>query len=473
MDNSRIPQSWLSELQDQVLKLNSDQSVRLQNQVNRVDWQQVAELVQKYVLNSQNVEAHPDLTQLRPAEFIPIARTEAEIQQQLTACKLGEEQLQQGRVGVLIVAGGQGSRLGYDGPKGTYPIGVLSGASLFYFHARKLVGLQRKFQCSIPLLVMTSPENDAQTRQHFEEHSFFGLNPDQVRFFQQGQLPAVDRSTGHPLYASPDRLALSPDGHGGCLYALSRKTGVNGESALDWVENLGVRTLFYYQVDNPMVHVADPVFLGLHVQSRSEVSFKVVSKRTPDEKVGVVCEGADGRKLVIEYSDLPESLARQTDSNGNLAYRAGSIAVHLFETEFLRRLAIGETRLPFHRALKKVAYWDQKSDRVIEPDSPNAIKFEAFIFDTLPLARRSLIVETDRMLEFEPLKNASGQDSPETVRLAMSFAAAEILRQAGYSVRRGLDSQIELDPALAFHPEMIRSRMPKDWDQAASLLIRE
>ncbi|MFM7129635.1 MAG: UTP--glucose-1-phosphate uridylyltransferase, partial [bacterium] len=362
-------------------------------------------------------------------------------------------------------------------PKGTYPIGAISGSGLFYFHARKVVALSRRYGHSVPLLVMTSPENDEATRIYFEEHGFFGLDPAQVRFFRQGQMPAVDRRTGAPLFASSDRLALSPDGHGGCLYALARVEQADGISALDWAEARGVKTLFYYQVDNPMVHVADPAFLGLHAQAQADVSFKVVAKRAPDEKVGVVCVGPDGRKMVIEYSDLPADLADKRDETGQLAYRAGSIAVHIFQVDFLIRLASGDTRLPFHKALKKVQFFEFSTGAIVGSVEPNAVKFEAFIFDTLPMARQSVIVEADRTAEFEPLKNAEGPDSPDTVRAAMSLAAAKVLINAGFNVE--LDDSgrpfqvIEIDPVLADKPELIRRKFPQGIGSGPFILIRE
>jgi UDP-N-acetylglucosamine/UDP-N-acetylgalactosamine diphosphorylase len=449
----------------------------LSEQISQVDWAQVAELVHEHVVGQIDSGSKIDLGHIKPAEFVPIPTSENEIQARKKAAEVGESLLHRGEVGVMIVAGGQGSRLGFDGPKGTYPIGSITGFSLFYFHARKVLALSRRYGRPLPLLVMTSAENDEATRVYFEEHGFFGLDPDQVRFFRQGQMPAVDRHTGEPIFAEPARLALSPDGHGGALYALARKDALDGLSALDWVENRGVKRLFYYQVDNPMVVVADPSFLGLHAENQADVSFKVVAKQFPEEKVGVVCADESGRKLVIEYSDLPSELAQKREASGRLAYRAGSIAVHLFETSFLRRLASGETRLPFHKALKKVPYWDFSANRQVLPTEPNAIKFEAFIFDTLPMADRSMIVETDRSAEFEPLKNAEGPDSPDTVRAAMSLAAAKVLINAGFEIELDPSGRpvqtIELDPAMADQTDLIRQKYPRGLGSGPFVLIRE
>lgn len=476
MSADRHPQSWLESFKKHAQTLSPTDARQFEEQIGQVDWNQVAALVDAHVLGTAQEETSTDYSSMQPAEFVELPQSETDFQNLEIARKSGESLLKAGRVGVIIVAGGQGSRLGYDGPKGTYPIGAVSGASLFYFHARKVLGLTRRYGQTIPLLVMTSPENDAATRQHFEENAYFGLNPAHVRFFTQGQMPAVDKTTGEPIFAGPASLALSPDGHGGCLYALSRADHADGRSALDWASGFGVKTLFYYQVDNPMVDVADPAFLGLHHDADADVSFKVVSKQTPAEKVGVVCVDASGRKQVIEYSDLPESMANQRDESGRLAFRAGSIAVHIFETAFLKRLATGATQLPFHKALKKVAYWSPERAEQITPEVPNAIKFEAFIFDTLPMAERSMIVETDRTIEFEPLKNATGADSPETVRAAMSLAAASALSNAGIEVARddaGKPVQtIELDPVLAIAPDLLVQKLPADWQTTDKLLVR-
>jgi UDP-N-acetylglucosamine/UDP-N-acetylgalactosamine diphosphorylase len=443
---------WLDRYVHAIEDLSAERREQFQSQVAQVDWRLVRSLVERHVIDADEDEAPFDASGIAPAGYVPLPKTDAEFAEQSKAREIGESMLRGGRVGVLIVAGGQGSRLGYDGPKGTYPIGPVSGASLFRFHARKVLAIGRKYGKPLPLLIMTSPENDSATKAHFREHGFFGLDPERVRYFAQGQLPAVDRVTGDPLFTEPGKLALAPDGHGGCLYGLDRKDSGDDRTALEWLETQGVDTLFYFQVDNPMVRIADPVFLGLHEKADAQVSFKIVAKTEPGEKVGVVCVLPNGRKGVIEYSDLPAAQAEQRDAQGCLAYRAGSIAVHIFRTDFLKEVASGAARLPFHKALKKVPYWDLETQRKVEPNLPNAVKFEAFIFDALPMAERSVIVECDRADEFEPLKNASGADSPETVRAALTRVAADALEDFGVDVPRDEQGRpsvaLELDPCL-------------------------
>ncbi len=365
----------------------------------------------------------------------------------------GEDALSRGAVGVVIVAGGQGTRLGFDGPKGCYPIGPVTDRSLFQIHCEKVAALGRRYGATPPLYVMTSEDNHAATERFLADHDGFGLQ--HLRLFRQGTMPAVDAGSGAVLLAARDRIALSPDGHGGTLRALLH-TG-----CLDEMRDRGIETVFYLQVDNPLIAVGDPGFVGAHRMAGAEVSSKVVRKTDPAEKVGVVA-ARDGRQLVIEYSDLPDRLAEQRRAGGGLAFAAGSIALHVFAREFADRVA-ATAELPFHRALKRVSYVDEGGNPV-EPTDPNAVKFEQFIFDTLPLARRSLVLETSREGEFEPLKNAQGPSSPETVRQRLSDAAADLMEAAGAVVSRTPDGSaavpIELSPLVAGDPAELARRVP-------------
>ncbi len=305
---------------------------------------------------------------------------------------------------------------------------------------------------------MTSPDNHAATMAFFEAHGRFGL--DHVRFFTQGQMPAVDRATGKVLLAARDKVALSPDGHGGTLAALAAQGPDGAPGCLDEMRDRGIESLFYFQVDNPLVQLADPEFLGLHRQAGAEMSFKVIERLSPDEKLGVVVT-IDGVPQVIEYSDLPPELAGLRNPDGGLMLSAGSIAIHLFERSFIERI-VGDHQLPFHRAVKKVPYVNE-SGETVKPAEPNAIKFEQFIFDALPQARRWAIVETDRATEFEPLKNAVGPDSPATVHQRMSDLFAGWLEQAGATVPRRPDGSIpfaiEISPLFALDAQELKARI--------------
>lgn len=367
----------------------------------------------------------------------------------------GEDALRRGEVAALLVAGGQGTRLGSDRPKGLYPVGPVSGASLFRVHAEKVLALSRKYGQPVPLLVMTSPATHADTEAYFAEQRNFGLAAADVIFFQQGTMPALDLATGRLLLDAPGRLALSPNGHGGTLTALA-ETGLLAD-----LEARGVRHVFYFQVDNPLVKLGDPGFVGRHVLAGSEASSKVVFKEQPGEKVGILAE-IDGRCGIIEYSDLPAAMAAERNADGTLLFRAGSPAIHLFSVEFLKRVT-GGGGLPFHVARKKVPHWDPATGQAVTPAAENALKFERFVFDALPLAERWLVVETRREEEFAPLKNAAGADSPETVRRALVQLHAGWLEAAGAAVPRDLAGDpvhpVEVSPLVALGADELRGKV--------------
>jgi len=358
----------------------------------------------------------------------------------------GEELLRNGRVAALMVAGGQGTRLGFNGPKGAFPISPVKDKTLFQLFAEAIVGAGRRYDRAVPWYIMTSPANDAETREFFERHRRFGLAADQIVFFQQGVMPAFDRE-GRILLDQPHRVALSPDGHGGSLLAMAR-AGVLADMA-----RRGVDHISYFQVDNPLVNCIDPLFLGLHAESGSEMSSKTLPKADDLERVGNFVM-AGGKLTVVEYSDFPESLARARNSDGSRRFDAGNIAVHAMTRAFVERLTADASRfaLPWHRADKKVPYVDLQSGKRIEPATPNAVKLEAFVFDALPLASRTLLMETAREEEFSPVKNAEGVDSAATARRDLSRRAARWLTAAGVPISQSAGETsglYEISPLLA------------------------
>ncbi len=449
--------------QQQVLQwwdqLSEPERAKLEAEIESIDFAHLDSLINTLVLNPSGEDLGFDLKSAEPPAVVRLPRTDAERSARRVAAERGAAALAAGHVAVVLVAGGQGSRLGFDGPKGCYPIAPVSHASLFQIHAEKIKALGARHGRPIPLFIMTSPENHQATLDYWAKHKNFGL--ESVRLFIQDRMPAVDRSSGKILLADKWSLALSPSGHGGTLRALSEKRPQGRASCLEEMEQKGVKTIFYFQVDNPMVRIADPGFLGLHLQADAEVSFKVIEKQQPEEKLGLVVE-IEGKPRVIEYSDLPSAMAKQRESDGSLSHWAGSIAVHLFEVSFFQRLANQKISLPFHRALKKVPYVNDQG-RKVDPQEPNAVKFESFIFDTLPLAERYTLVETDRMIEFEPLKNAAGPDSPQTVRRRMSELFAAWLEASGATVTRDPDGSvpfgIEISPLFAFDAAELKTKI--------------
>lgn len=352
----------------------------------------------------------------------------------------GRELLKKGRAGVLLVAGGQGSRLGFDGPKGAYPVGPIKERSLFFYHTRKIVALNKVYGVRIPFYIMTSDTNDSATRAHFEANDYFGLPKEDVFFFVQGMWPALD-AEGKVILDKPSHIFMSPDGHGGTLSALA------SSGAIADMERRGVDTLFFFQVDNPMVEICDPAFLGLHDLRKADISVKVCAKREPSEGLGIVVRRADGHYSMVEYSELtPEQMNRRTIS-GSLYYKFGSVAIHVFSRDFLKREALGD--MPLHIAHKKVPYCSDDGTTV-KPDSPNAFKFEKFIFDVLPDAETVVNLAFDRNEEFSPVKNAEGKDSPESCRMDLMMKWLRRLREAGIELPT---LPFGIDPVHPLKPE--------------------
>ena len=450
----RLRAAGQEHLADAIDRLSGTARERLEAEVAGVDLDLVARLVGE--LTGDDAPGAPgEIAPPAPESLVPLPRDEADLARDLRARDAGEELLRAGGVAAVLLAGGQGTRLGFDGPKGLYPFAPITGRTLFAHHAAKIAALRARFGAVLPWYILTSPQNDDATRAAFEEAGWFGLDPASVRLVVQGTLPAVDRETGRILLDAPDRLALSPDGHGGLLSALR----VSG--ALDEMAAGGVRTIFTFQVDNPMARVCRPELLGHHFLAAADMSSVVVRKVGPEEKMGVIAT-IDGRTGVVEYSDLPDALAQERDDEGELVYWAGSIAVHCIDVAFVARLTEGGLRLPYHRALKKVPHVDAEGRRV-EPGEPNAVKFETFLFDALPSAERTVTVEAAREDEFSPIKNAEGADSPATARRDLNRLYARWLAHAGVAVPVGADGEpvdLEVDPRRALDADELAAALP-------------
>ena len=384
--------------------LNDAQKAQLVEQAREIDLGELAELNRTLVAGEAG--GGPDYSLLEPAPFEPLPENGGDESAWQQARQTGEAALRAGRVAAFTVAGGQGTRLGYDGPKGTFPVTPVRGHSLFQVFAEKLRAAGERYGKPLHWFVMTSHQNHVATEAFFREHDFFGLSADHVHLFQQGRMPAVDHD-GKILLSAPDEIALSANGHGGSLRALDRS------GSLDSMEREGIDVLSYFQVDNPLIQVIDPAFIGFHLERQSEMSSKMLPKAFPEEKLGHFCLDTAGRLMVVEYSDLPMEMQRQRDEQGNLRFVAGSIAIHLLDRNFVKRVASGEGQLPFHRADKKIPTIDAQG-HAVKPDAPNGIKFELFVFDALPFARNPLVIETSREAEFAPVKNAEGADSPQS-----------------------------------------------------------
>ncbi|HEV8072557.1 MAG TPA: UDPGP type 1 family protein [Opitutaceae bacterium] len=377
-------------------------------------------------LLAKNPAAGAGLDELTPAPYVPLPEQGGDATAWARAKVAGEAALGAGRVAAFTVAGGQGTRLGWDGPKGTFPVTPVKKKPLFQVFAEKIRAAGVRYGRPLHWFIMTSHANHEATVAFFAGHKFFGLDQARVHFFRQGRMPAVD-FTGKVLLEAPGRIAMSPDGHGGSLRALDR-SGV-----LDLLKSEGIDTISYFQVDNPLVRCIDPAFLGWHFSQGSEMSSKMVAKAYPEEKVGHFCV-QQGRLVVVEYSDLPLTRQRELDpATGRLRFHAGNVAIHVIDREFARRMASGENRLSFHRADKKIPVIDA-AGRPLQPAAPNGAKFEMFVFDALPFAKNPIVIETRRADDFSPVKNAEGADSPQTCRDDQLRQFARWLRTAGATV---------------------------------------
>ena len=437
-------------------ELSPDGREELLEEVRDLDLPKIRDWADRLVRNSDPPVEHKDF---EPAlSYSPEPRDDRERRKYKEAIELGENLIAAGKVAALTVAGGQGTRLGFDGPKGNFPISPIENKTLFRVFAETIQAVSRRYRTTCPWYIMTSPMNHTQTVEIFKADDYYGLNPRDVFIFQQGTLPNFDFE-GRILLAGKSDIARSPDGHGGCIRALAR----NG--ALADMKKRGVEVITYWQVDNPLVKLFDPLFIGLHALDGAGMSSKAVIKNGPKEKVGNFCL-VDGKVTVIEYSDLPDELAEKRRADGSLVFELGSIAIHIISTRFVEELNMEGHSLPLHRAVKKIPHIDRTGTRV-EPTEPNGIKLESFIFDAIPVAERSIILEIERAEQFAPVKNATGEDSAESTRRMMVERAANWLEFAGVSVPRkpdgSVDCTIEMAPSFALDKADVpakRDRIP-------------
>lgn len=439
--------------------LTASQSDQLIAQLQAIDWLQLSKLAN---LQDETLDWSELARRAEPPPAIALDNRSTTITTS-AAIQAGQQALAAGQVGFILVAGGQGTRLGFDLPKGLFPIGPISGRTLFQMHFDRVLGMSRRYGVQIPVFVMTSPATDLATREYFAKEERCGLTPDQLFVFCQGMMPAVDATSGKVLMTDRHSLALSPDGHGGLVEAL-QKSGI-----LKLAAQRGIEYFYYAQIDNPLAKICQPDLLGYHLLSSSQMTTQAVQKRFAEEKVGNVVS-IDGRVQIIEYSDLPSDIAQQRNSDGALRLWAGNIAIHVFDRSFLQAVVDSPTGLPFHRALKKVPYLDSQG-RLIEPTEPNAIKYERFIFDLLPLAQRAIVVEDAAAEVFAPVKNANGAavDTPHHCQQAILAQHRRWILAAGSSIAD--DVAVEINPRWAVDAEEVAQRLIEPVHFSANTLL--
>ena len=321
---------------------------------------------------------------------------------------IGKKAIREGKLAAVTMAGGQGTRLGHEGPKGTFDIGLDSHKSLFEILADSLKEEGKKYGVTIPWFIMTSKENNKQTLEFFEKHKYFGYHKDRnIFFFVQGELPMID-TEGKILLNEDGLIKQAADGHGG-IYESLVKSGMTKK-----MKSIGIKWVFIGAVDNCLVKMVDPVLMGIAIDRGVTVACKSVVKANPGEKVGVFCK-KNGKPNVVEYSEITDEMAQATDENGELLYGESHILCNLFSVEAIERM--GENPLPYHVAFKKANYMDRNGNIII-PESPNAYKFEAFLFDAFGEVDEMAILRVKREEEFAPVKNddSVGVDCPKTAR---------------------------------------------------------
>lgn len=442
-------------------ELSAQMQQHLQTEISKVDFALLKSVLEKSKNNDSAAETVPraDIA-IAPQSVVRQPATDADLATWEAARKTGVELLAGGKVAVITVAGGQGSRLGFDHPKGMFPIGPVTERTLFQIFAEQIQSRRTESGAAVPWLIMTSSATHQETVAFFKANQFFGLADDTVHFFQQGSMPAADAETGKLLMATRHSLCLSPDGHGGLVTALQ------SSGLLQQLEALGIEHVFYHQVDNPTVIMCDPALIGLHHQHDSQLTTNVVRKVAPTEKMGVLAD-VNGNLEIIEYSEMTESQASRTDDAGEPQFWAGNTAIHVFSLAFFKELASDGCMLELHLANKKVPHLNNAGE-LVQPESPNAYKFERFIFDALPLAQRSLVVEGDRQREFNPVKNADGSDSPATSRAALIRIYSEWLSSLGHEIPAG--TPVEISPLIAGDADQLSTKLASGQVTVESLI---
>ena len=426
MTKNNLLESYAAVGQENVFQfydlLDASAQARFIEQAEGIDLLELDSLVQKHIGGGRSNP--PNLIDLEPAPYISRPENGGDVSKWRLASDAGAAAIKDGRIAAFTVAGGQGTRLGHDGPKGTYPVTPLTGKSLFQVFAEKIARSNARYSVTIPWFILTSEINNDATISAFEESNFFGLRRDSVHFIVQGLMPAVDYE-GKMILNEIGKIAMTPDGHGGSLRALVRS------GATDIMRAKGIDVLCYFQVDNPIVQCIDPAFIGFHLLGHSELSSKMVQKGHALEKVGHFCLQNENT-IVVEYSDMPESMQKEINADGSIRFNAGSVAIHIFDRDFIERVgdSSGEIKLPFHRADKKIPFVNEVGI-TINPEVTNGVKFEMFVFDALPMAKNPVIIEALREDDFSPVKNATGIDSPQTCKEDQLRMFARWLKAAG------------------------------------------
>lgn len=412
------------------------------NEMARLDFKLVFSLYEK-VSQQKSLVKHN--IGIYPSHIFAIPKNSDEQVKNEEARILGGSLIHKNKIAVLIVAGGHGSRLGFNGPKGMFPISPVKNKSLFQLFAESVRALSLRYKVVVPLLIMTDTEILSEAKNFFKTHNFFGLDQQNVYFFEQEMLPTLTVE-GKLILKDKTHLFVNPNGHGGCV------KGLYDSGLLKKLIKDGYSDLFYCQIDNPLVKIMDPVFIGYHEMEDSEISTKVVRRRSCEEKVGIFVS-ENGKAKIIEYSELDSDNRGILDNQWQIRDWAGNTAIHMISLAFIQRLDEHGFSLPYHHAVKKVNSLGADGE-IAEIE---AWKFETFIFDAIPLAKNTCCMEITREEEFAPLKNKDGDDSPETVRKILSNMYKSWLNDAGIEVEPQV--KVEISPIFALSKEELLNKI--------------
>jgi UDP-N-acetylglucosamine/UDP-N-acetylgalactosamine diphosphorylase len=418
-------------------ELSSVEQESLLTQILDINFELISSLYSDLVLDNKNENLYEDFSPLKAIVFENCSCEEKE-----NYYKLGIEALKEGKVGALLVAGGQGTRLGHNGPKGSFNIGLPSKKSLFQLQCERLLNLSKKAERDIPWYIMTSPENHNDTIAFFKNNNYFGYKEEYIKFFKQGVMPSID-DEGKILFSTKSEISTSPSGNGGCFSSLET-TGM-----LEEINNRGIQWLFLYGVDNALVRVVDPYFIGFTIKSGELAASKVVSKMNANEKVGVLCY-KNGHPSIVEYTELSPEMMEQRDNDGNLIYDNANILNHVFHIDFITKIL--QMNLPFHVAHKKISYINELGDNVM-PEKPNGYKFECFLFDIFSKLSGMAALKVKREDEFAPVKNSNGEDSPKTASDLILNMHKRWLINKGVDCNILNDKIVEVSPLTSYYGE--------------------
>ena len=379
-------------------KLSENDKDKLLDDILTIDFNQLEKLYEKR--NFKQVYSEAEIEPISYVEKDKMSKEEREKYDEI-----GTKAIKAGKLAAVTMAGGQGTRLGHNGPKGTFDIGLESHKPIFELLCETLKLANEKYGVVIPWYIMTSKENNKDTVDFFEKHNYFGYPKGYIQFFKQGELPMVGED-GKVLLDEKGMIKQAADGHGG-IFTSMRKDGVIYD-----MKARGIEWVFIGGVDNVLVKMVDPTLIGLAESKGILAAGKSVVKAGPHEKVGVFCK-RNGRPSVIEYSEISKEMAEETDENGQLKYGESHILCNLFNIKEIEK--ISEKNLPYHSAHKKATYMNEKGE-IVKGIEPNAYKFEAFLFDAFESLDDMVIMRVKREEEFAPVKNAEGVDSPETAR---------------------------------------------------------